>query len=175
MSEIIGYHGTEKRNKTSIDLCGFKLSFVKKKPDHWLGLGIYFFEQKEYAKTWILDYLKEKCGCIYKCDIKNSKAVDLDNPIYLDKFNKYCKDNYCNIMDLGVNIDNEKVLRALFIEMFCRDFNYNVVLKTFTIKPKRFYSFDKLNNLPYVQKQICVYDESIIRIVDCEIFDIERR
>ncbi len=56
----IGFHGTLKENKESIENNGFKKSISTDK-QHWLGEGVYFFEDEYYAVEWnVLDIKKKR-------------------------------------------------------------------------------------------------------------------
>lgn len=52
----IGYHGTLSNRASSILENGFEHS---KKPNEWLGHGVYFFEDIEWAKTWAMNQAKK--------------------------------------------------------------------------------------------------------------------
>jgi hypothetical protein len=48
--ELLGFHGTEYRNLNKI----ISNEFIPyKRLDHWLGQGIYFYENFDLAKWWV--------------------------------------------------------------------------------------------------------------------------
>ena len=116
---LLGYHATDIKNIKSI----IKNNFIESKESkgHWLGRGIYFFDDLYYAVEWeiigvikqdIKDYneLKQKCGIlIAELDIKNYSVVDFSKPIgyaifeYLLKIIKenYTEEKYNDILSKG--------------------------------------------------------------------------
>ena len=87
---IVGYHATSKENIESILKNGFIESEASK--GHWLGKGIYLFENLYYAIEWeilgviksdINDYniIKKTCGIlVIDLDIENDKVIDFSEP-----------------------------------------------------------------------------------------------
>ena len=58
MIKLKAYHGTLKKNVNSIKENGF---IISTKNFEWLGTGIYFFADKEFAEQWALqESLKRK-------------------------------------------------------------------------------------------------------------------
>ena len=51
MNEI-GYHGTCSKHKDSIESNGFDPAKCNYRADHWLGQGVYFFDDYEKALWW---------------------------------------------------------------------------------------------------------------------------
>lgn len=57
----VGFHGTLKENKNSIENNGFEKSISTNQQQHWLGEGVYFFEDEYYAVEWnVLDIKKKR-------------------------------------------------------------------------------------------------------------------
>lgn len=88
----VGFHGTLRENKDSIENEGFKKSMSTENRKHWLGDGVYFFEDEYYAVEWnILDIKRQEKKGIYlkifdyvifrariKCNI--NKLIDMSSP-----------------------------------------------------------------------------------------------
>lgn len=52
---ITGYHGTSSNYAESIEKHGLDPDKTHTRPDHWLGQGVYFFEDSDLAKWWACD------------------------------------------------------------------------------------------------------------------------
>ena len=104
---LTGYHATDINNIELIKKNGFLESKASK--GHWLGRGIYFFENLYYAVEWeiigvikheVTDYeeLTEKCGIIIAdLDMENYKVLDLSEPqgyAIFEYLLKRIKENY---------------------------------------------------------------------------------
>ena len=50
--EIVGYHGTTSSAQESIENHGLDPNLVEKRDDHWLGQGVYFYDDFDLAKWW---------------------------------------------------------------------------------------------------------------------------
>lgn len=88
----IGFHGTLRDKKDSIKEKGFEKSISTIIKKHWLGDGVYFFEDEYYAAEWnILDIERNKKKGIYlrtfdyiilkgyiKCN--TNKLMDMSSP-----------------------------------------------------------------------------------------------
>ncbi len=77
---LVGYHGTEKKNKDIIIKNGYKKSSKKE----WLGEGIYLFETLRKisdgyreAKNWVIYVKKKKEWAVIKTTIESRHFVDL--------------------------------------------------------------------------------------------------
>ncbi len=85
---VTGYHGTHLRNVTSI----LKHAFTaNERKDHWLGQGIYFYDNFELAKWWIETKLHAPSGA--GCAVievalgcQKKEFLDLDQPRGVDYF-----------------------------------------------------------------------------------------
>ena len=75
MKTYKGYHGTVSNYAKKIETDGFKIKPSKPEDDHWLGHGIYFYEdyEEEYSK-----FLKEM-GIIIKGTDKQYRCTLLDS------------------------------------------------------------------------------------------------
>ena len=52
---ITGYHGTSSRHAESIAKNGLDPDKTHERPNHWLGQGVYFYENFGLAKWWAND------------------------------------------------------------------------------------------------------------------------
>lgn len=76
--QFLGYHGTSLMAANDIVKNGFKVN--KKRDDHWLGQGIYFFnEDIEQAEKWASNRYKNKKSAVIEADIRipREKVLDL--------------------------------------------------------------------------------------------------
>lgn len=118
MEKVI-YHATAKNNIKNILNTGFRPSPINEK--HWLGSGIYFFEDIYFAIEWgIIGVIKKKntnwntwnnkCGIIaVQIDTKKHEVLDLSSPLGYDLFltllnvikKKYSEEEYESIQEKG--------------------------------------------------------------------------
>lgn len=181
---LSGYHATDINNIELIKNNGFIESKASK--GHWLGRGIYFFENLYYAVEWeiigvikheVIDYeeLTEKCGIIIAdLDIENYKVLDLSEPQgyvifeYLLKIIKenYSKEKYEYILSKGYAYVI-KILEQLEIKKNEKYISkFDVVCAAY---PKNITK--RKTNLPgdfisCVQKQMCVKNSNAIKKVE---------
>jgi hypothetical protein len=181
---LSGYHATDINNIELIKNNGFIESEASK--GHWLGRGIYFFENLYYAVEWeiigvikheVTDYeeLTEKCGIIIAdLDMENYKVLDLSEPQgyaifeYLLKIIKenYPEEKYEYILSKGyayaikileqLEIKKNKKYISKF-DVICAAYPKNIT-KRKTNLPGDFISC--------VQKQMCVKNPNAIKKVE---------
>ena len=176
---LIGYHGTTKECCANILLHKFDAS--KALEGHWLGTGIYFYENLYYAIEWGIikftngnndyEYYKEQCAVI-KCilNYEEYNLLDLNDPLgyelyqaILDNIQERFPDKMAKIKN-GNDIEIIRLLEELeyktgekYISMFdiiIADYPKDIYGK----KIKKQYG----NFLPCIQKQICVKNEKVI-------------
>ena len=164
--------------------------------DHWLGNGVYFFEDEIHAYDWILKmfntkykHIIENCKDIYelskelfqKYTILKSRIVadenriwNLDNPEDLMIFLKICDEIYEKLKD-DEEYKNRVISDGTFINVMFEKMGFkkkfDIVIYTFGFsRPKRPYqTFIKL--IP--QKQVCVKNPKVVKSIDyhdCESF-----
>lgn len=75
MVNCVGYHGTSKESAVSILKNDFNLSMQK---NEWLGFGVYFFDQFEWANSWAR---KKKSGVVVSAKLQcmEEEFYDLDD------------------------------------------------------------------------------------------------
>jgi hypothetical protein len=161
------YHGTTVENREKIvKKKYFKISRTyhpKKnkaiKYDHWLGDGIYFFEDEIHAYDWILKKFNDNEGPIkkYRKDayelskllfqkytILKSRIVadenriwNLDNPEDLITFKQICGDTYEKLKD-DEEYKNRVISEGTFINMMFKKMEFkekfDMVVHTFQFK-----------------------------------------
>ena len=176
-----GYHATSKENIQLI----MKNGFIESKASigHWLGKGIYLFENLYYAIEWeiigvikhdITDYneIEQKCGIlIVDLDIDNYNIIDFSEPqgyaifeclLQLIKAN-YSKEKYEEILNKGYAyiikiLENlEKQNNVKYIS------RYDIICAVY---PK--YITKQKTHLPgdfihCIQKQICIKNKEAIK------------
>ena len=172
---MIGYHATKKKNKESILNKGY---FISKSNSyhHWLGDGIYFWEDSYYAVEWnIIDLEKIKPVTlknmlanyiIFEANIKDvrNKTIDLSSPKGTIIFNNFKAD----IIECANNKQKEE-LKKIKDDVFWVNYmkekgkfdKYDIVIATYdkTIKKSE---KDKKGFIKYKQTQICVKNNDLI-------------
>ena len=176
---LVGYHGTSRRNCKDIIKNGFKAS--KTKEGHWLGKGIYFYENIYYAIEWGIirfllgnnsyDNYKKQCSVIKgMLNCEEYEILDLNDPLGYSIYQEILKNikkrfpNEVEKISKGKDIEIIRLLEELenktgedYISIF------DIITADY---PKDIY--DKKteniwgNFLPCIQKQICVKNSSAI-------------
>ncbi len=169
-----GYHTTHRNNVKSILNNGFYMSPPSK--GHWLGKGVYFFEDLYYAIEWKIigvlkkqyieneEELKKASILLTKIDVKDYEMVDLSTPYGCDIFDtfldvikqNYSEEEYKNILKKGdkyiiaalEKLENVKKEKYLSeFDVVCADYDRGIIKKD---KAK------EDNFISGTQKQICV-------------------
>ena len=176
---LVGYHGTSRKNCKDIIKNGFKAS--KTKEGHWLGKGIYFYENIYYAIEWGIirfllgnnsyDNYKKQCSVIKgMLNCGEYEILDLNDPLGYSIYQEILKNikkrfpNEVEKISKGKDIEIIRLLEELesktgedYISVF------DIITADY---PKDIY--DKKteniwgNFLPCIQKQICVKNSSAI-------------
>ncbi len=182
---LFGYHGTCSKFKDSIENKGLDPNEVKCRDDHWLGHGVYYFEEFSQAKWWAYNISRQEdnkgsYSLIYKSMIEADydEVLNLDNNIDVDKFMSYIIVHLSEIEKDDKNrlpIFTEDTLRAVYFDYYRIQNNISVIIHTFTKnavkycsirKPKELEKQKKLVkrlNIPYKEKQICVSKKDCIK------------
>lgn len=178
---IDGYHGTSSDNKQSIISLGLDPDKVKVRFDHWLGQGVYFFDDIDKAKWWSRSIAskKSKGAVVFKSKIRErrNKVLDLDQVEDLDAFLTEC----INLIHETENLKLDKVpiftdqnVRAFWFDYYKRTHDITVIIATFN-KPYAGYTFRRSKDdrivqmrflktlgLGFSERQICVSEKSVI-------------
>ena len=150
---ITGYHTTRRENIKSILNNGFYMSPPNK--GHWLGKGVYFFEDIYYAIEWKIigvlkkqyieneDELKKASILATKIDVKDYEMIDLSTPYGCDIFitflevikENFSEEEYRDILEKGdkyiINalekLENIKKEKYLSeFDIVCADYDKNL-------------------------------------------------
>lgn len=163
LNEFIGYHGTKKYSKSSIERDGFI-----KSPKGWLGEGTYFF-QEDYQLA--INWAKKKHNTIMVCFIKRKIRVrqesffDIVWPLSDDS--KYFfseRENYVKSMEKKgyiIEVDDKKRFEGEVIDLICKRKNYSVA-RACTYTYQKFDEIYKLNSIFDNGVEICVKDHNCI-------------
>lgn len=181
-----GYHGTGSHAKKSIELRGLDPEATKPRSDHWLGQGVYFFEDISQAKWWAENISKRHGSfpVIYSANIvaEESQVLNLDDNVVLANFLQFIQenfkevDNFCREEHNGAVLDAEQ-FRAIYFDYYKAVFGIKVIVFTF---PKDFVRYVpnyptewsgvqwqkrllRALNLSFKEKQICVSDKDCIK------------
>lgn len=193
VTSMTGYHGTCSSAISSIKKYGLDPDKVKYRDDHWLGQGVYFFEDWNKAMWWAGDIAGKSWNqgsfpVIYKANIvaKQSEILDLDDEKTLDLF-------YTRILEAVNEIEaeikedprgkypvfTEKQFRAVYFDYYKQKYGISVISYSFrkdsikygvfrnaeSIKKQR--RLVKALGVAYKEKQICVSKkECITNIVE---------
>lgn len=183
ITKMIGYHGTDKSNEDSILKNGFEES--KPQKGHWLGRGVYFYENIYYAIEWGIvcfniakdkfkDYIKKSSVIKAVIDYDKLEVLDLNDPIgyiYYNEIMQYIKENFPkriaeieqdgDIQIIRLLEEIEEETGELYISMF------DVVVANY-LKDIYKKGTEKIkgNFLPCIQKQICVKNNKAIKQIE---------
>lgn len=186
---IVGYHGTCTVHRNSIDENGLDPKLVKQRNDHWLGQGVYFFDDRKKAIWWAQDiagkpWNKGSFAIVYKCDIvaSDEEILNLDDEKQLDDFYDEIIEYCCLIKpkDGKVPVFNYDQMRAVFFDYYKIKKEKSVIIKTF---PKDAVKYGKIRGkehlgiqkklakslqIYYFETQICVSKKECIK---CPVLD----
>ncbi len=184
---IIGYHTTKIKNVESI----LKYGFIESKANkgHWLGKGIYLFENIYYAMEWgilgvvkhdVYDYdeIQKSCGILMvELDTENYKVIDFSEPQgYLifehllqiiqhyyseEKFNEILNKGYAYIIKVIEDLERQNNEQYISrYDVICAVYP-KYITKTKTKLPGDF--------ITCIQKQICIKNQKAIKnIIELE-------
>lgn len=173
VTKITAYHGTDNKYLHSILNNGFQ---CKTNDEHWLGNGVYFFIEYHLAEWWAMNEHKDfgkniTNPIIIEVNISSSKDTIVDLRI-LDDFNWIAKkyDEFQDVIFQYGSTSNNKIdyrkLRCSFFDWINKSHGKKIIIGGFQ-KNNCNYINNKLPTqfrLPYIEYQVCVYDNSIINI-----------
>lgn len=178
-----GYHGTCTKHRYSIEDGGLDPAKCKYRCDHWLGQGVYFFDDYEKAQWWASNSSSQNGNCggvIYRSLIEagDEEVLDLDDNNQLDYFltetintleeiKKECPGN--------MPVFKEDNFRALFFDYYKHKKGISVIIRTFPkteagyttrrnkeeLKKQR--EIMKIINIRFNERQICVSKKECIK------------
>lgn len=183
--EMIGYHGTCSKYMENIKKYGLDPDKTHKRMDHWLGQGVYFFEDYNLAKWWANDisgksYNQGTFPVVYQATICANKEEILD----LDKRKEY--DLFIGrIMEIqnelekdvkkGIPVFDREQLRAIYFDYYKQQYQISVISFTFSKDYAKYGTFrnktelsrqkqlGRALGLAYHEKQICVSKKECIK------------
>lgn len=134
-----GYHGTCSKYRFNIEKDGLDPQKCKYRSDHWLGQGVYFFDDYDKAMWWAttISSQNDNCGAIiFKSIIEatNEEVLDLDNNKQLDKF---MTESLKLIEEIKINcpgkmpIFEDSKFRAVLFDYYKQKNGISVIIGTF--------------------------------------------
>lgn len=186
--QLVGYHGTLKENANNI-IRTKKYEYDETRK-HWLGDGIYFFEDAFFAFRWANDMSKKnkKDPAVLKniLNLDSSRYLDLTDAKNKDDFRndfiKFLNDLKNEKFSFGDSNTSEKEILCLYYNFIKVDKGYDVIKNNFIKKNPSFakkkicnmsinLNNDLFTGLNYVEVQICATNNSVIK--DIELFSKE--
>lgn len=183
--KIVGYHGTCTKHRKSIEKNGLDPGRVNFRKDHWLGQGVYFFDDFDKALWWARDisnkeWNKGSAALIYRAEIEaaENEILNLDDNAQVDEFYSFILDHIENIekSDEGkIPIFRPEQMRAVYFDYYKTIKNIFVVIRTFRKDVVKYGSYRnreqvkkqrQLSNILgicYNEKQICVSVKECIK------------
>lgn len=181
--EEIGYHGTCTRHRYSIEDGGFDPAKCKHRSDHWLGQGVYFFDDYEKARWWASNSSSQNGNCggvIFQSLIEadDEEVLDLDDNHQLDCFITETISTLEEIKNECVGkmpVFEDHNLRALLFDYYKQTKGISVIIGTFRkgvagyttkrnpeeLKKQR--KIMKITNIYFNERQICVSKKECIK------------
>ena len=171
--EILAYHGTDYSIAQKIIIEGFKF---KRNPEHWLGNGIYLFQDYSLASWWTTQPSakfgsKVETPAIISCNIKTSddKILNLLKLEDYVQFSEIFEDEFYPIYQTRHphKAPSWKQLRCAYCDYLCMTYDLDVIIGNFNkqnqpyLPPKHNNEFDKFL-LHYTEVQICVFNSNVI-------------
>lgn len=182
MREIIElevYHGTDYDVAKIIISNGFKF---KENNEHWLGNGIYFYNDISLARWWTEKPTNKfgtdiKVPGILRCilTIDKEKILDLRRLDHYIWFSDRYKEFYESVINSEIVIEKDeksnefktKQLRCAFCDFLKNKFTIDALVGTFDLPEQPYLpceygtGFNKFA-LHYIETQICVFNPGII-------------
>lgn len=188
MGNITAYHGTKSCFKDAILKKNFRVKEPHKKDNHWLGHGVYFFDEYELAYWWAetkvtvhnQKYGENNSASVIEAYIVYNKCVDLDTfkgrNIFFLFWQQYEKKLVRKgiVLDFAAGEKDSRLIqerkRCFALDCFKKEMGIDVLIYTFTRKDPS-YEKSKHNlkiasafGMEYKEKQICVTaPENIIK------------
>lgn len=181
----IGYHGTCLKYQCSIEKNGLDPVKCKYRNDHWLGQGVYFFDDYEKALWWASTISSKNNGCgglVFESCIEapDKEVLNLDDNKQLDAFITETLKTLEEIEEFcpgKMPIFEDASFRAVFFDYFKKQNGISVIIGTFQKRfagytTKRDYSEKELQKkimniigIKFQERQICVSKKECIKSV----------
>lgn len=182
MNEI-GYHGTCSKYRYNIESNGLDPKECRHRDDHWLGQGVYFFDDYEKALWWATSISSKNDNCggiVFKSNIEapDEEVLDLDDNKQLDAFlteTLKTLDEIKNCCPGQMPIFEDAKFRAVFFDYYKRQKGISVIIGTFQ---KEFAGYTTKRNtsdrelqkkimntigIKFRERQICVSKKECIK------------
>lgn len=179
---ILAYHGTDYKVAEKIAKEGFAF---KKNKEHWLGNGIYLYQDHSLAKWWTTNPTNKfgsdiKERAIICCNI----CIDEKKTINLLNLEDYCQ--FLNIFEEEFypkyELHNPIIpsswaqLRCAYCDYLHLAYELDAIIGNFNKQDQPYLPIKKNNDfdnflLQYTEVQICVFNADIIKIAEIEKYD----
>lgn len=169
MKKVV-FHGTASndidRLINDILVNGFN---YKKRDNHWLGQGIYFFSEIEWAFQWSNQPRnKDKDTCILEATIfcNDNEFLDLDLPGGHRKITSAIKDINNELKENNILVfkfKNEEQKRCFYLDFIKKKYSYQIIKHTFILENKN--SITRDIGIGLSQIQYCVSSNKNIKNV----------
>ncbi|MGB1206931.1 MAG: hypothetical protein ACPG5B_14900 [Chitinophagales bacterium] len=175
---LIGFHGTNFFLARKIVTDKFT---AQHNPKHWLGQGIYLFEEEYLAKWWAEGKFKYQKSAIIKVTIEalESQILNLDTQKGMTFFRQKIKELLISNNNLKKSLSFSRKTPykniCLLLDLIKKELGIKVIIGTFVksnptyAEDKEYYFFQKRHSLPstlfyanYDETQICLTDESVV-------------
>jgi len=103
---ITGYHGTSSNYAESIEKHGLDPDKTHTRPDHWLGQGVYFFEDSDLAKWWACDISGKECLGLTTLGSDSSNLFEDEKKTVADKYTQKVR----HLLELKNKLSREEIL-----------------------------------------------------------------
>ena len=179
MKTYKGYHGTVSNYAKKIETDGFTIKPSKPEDDHWLGHGIYFYEDYEDARYWAESKSKKKqqTPVVYKATLEanDEDIFDLDIKMNVIKLAEYEEEYSKFLKEMGIIIKGtDKQYRCTLLDSYKKEFAIMIISYTFENR----WSWTENNtkskviDIKFKKKQLCATNSSVIKGM-CKVFDSE--
>lgn len=176
---ILAYHGTDYNNAKSIVSQGFTF---KRNREHWLGNGIYFFQDYSLAKWWTTrptvkygSNIQERA--IVSCNIRFSEKKVM-NLLKLEDYRQFSNIFESDFYPLykkqpPINPPKWQQLRCAYCDYLSKTFKLDAIIGNFDaqaqpyLPSKHSKAFEDFL-LKYTEIQICVFNKDIIDNMEIE-------
>ena len=182
--EELGYHGTCAKYRSKIEDGGLDPAKCKYRSDHWLGQGVYFFDDYEKAQWWASNISRKNGNCgsvVFQSLIEadDKEVLDLDDNSHLDRFITEIVNTLGEIEKAcpeKMPIFEDDNFRAVFFGYYRIKNGISVIIRTFqknvagyTTKRnreelKKAKKIVKTINIGFNERQICVSKKECIKL-----------
>lgn len=179
--EMTVFHGTCSIHRESIETGGLDPGKTKPRDDHWLGQGVYFFDEIRKARWWaniISTQNASSSALIYQARIEapDNRVLNLDDARQMDI------EEMINCVRQPIKDGRQKqpVLsldkaRAVFLDYYKQTHDIVVIIATFEKECAEYTAHRsrsemeiqkelmRILKIKYHERQICVSDKAVIR------------